>query len=137
MADLTDLPTGPITKLAATAYFLAGLTAGNDLYVWGHAGRCPLRLPGGQQLTDTPTPVVLDDEQDIADVAVGDAHMLVLTCDGEVYGTGDNGRGQLGLGPETRSVEGWVRIEVEGVLGEGERVVGVAAGGKCSFLIVE
>ena len=89
------------------------------------------------QLSGTPTPVVLDNEQDIADVAVGDAHMLVLTCDGEVYGTGENGRGQLGLGPGMGLVEGWVRIGLEGVLADGERVVGVAAGGKCSFLIVE
>lgn len=131
VTDLDDLPTGPITKLAAGGYLLAALTAGNDLYCWGHVGRSPT-LP---DLSDTPTPLAIDD-QDIADVAVGDAHMLVLTPDGDVYVIGDNSNGQLGL-PGTSSTKTWTRLDLGSILTAGQRVTGVAAGPRNSFLIVQ
>ncbi|KAH6848306.1 regulator of chromosome condensation 1/beta-lactamase-inhibitor protein II [Chaetomium sp. MPI-CAGE-AT-0009] len=130
VTDLDDLPTGPITKLAAGGYVLAALTAGNDLYCWGHAGRSQVL----DDLSDTPSPVVIDDK-DIADVAVGEAHMLVLTTDGEVYVVGNNTNGQLGL-PGIASTREWTRIDLASVLGVGESVTGVAAGPRNSFLIV-
>jgi len=131
VTDLDDLPTGPITKLAAGGYLLAALTAGNDLYCWGHAGRSPV-LP---DLSDTPTPVVIDD-QDIADVAVGVAHMLVLTLDGDVYVIGDNSNGQLGLSGVS-STKTWTRLDLGSILTAGQIVTGVAAGPRNSFLIVQ
>ncbi|KAH6622799.1 regulator of chromosome condensation 1/beta-lactamase-inhibitor protein II [Chaetomium tenue] len=132
VTDLDDLPTGPITKLAAGGYVLAALTAGNDLYCWGHAGRSPMfdELP----LEDAPNPVVIDDK-DIVDVAVGEAHMLVLTADREVYVIGSNRNGQLGL-PGVASTRSWMRIDLASVLGTGETVTGVAAGPRTSFLRV-
>ncbi|KAK4155085.1 E3 ubiquitin-protein ligase HERC2 [Chaetomidium leptoderma] len=137
VTDLDDLPTGPITKLAAGGYLLAALTAGHDLYCWGgHAGRAPFL---GPDLSDTPAPVVIDDK-DIADVAVGEAHMLVLTIEGEVYVIGDNANGQLGLPGGLSSVKIWTRIDLGSVLGgdAGESVVtGVAAGPRNSFLMVQ
>ncbi|KAK3304598.1 regulator of chromosome condensation 1/beta-lactamase-inhibitor protein II, partial [Chaetomium strumarium] len=132
VTDLEDLPTGPITKLAAGGYVLAALTAGNDLYCWGHAGRSPMLL---QDLPDTPGPVVIDD-RDIVNVAVGGAHMLVLTADREVYVTGDNASGQLGL-LEVRSTSTWARVDLGSVLAAEDGVVtGVVAGPRNSFLIV-
>ncbi|KAK4242100.1 E3 ubiquitin-protein ligase HERC2 [Achaetomium macrosporum] len=129
--DLEDLPTGPVIKLVAGGYVLAALTAGNDLYCWGHAGRSPIL----HDLSDTPSPVVIDDK-DIVDVAVGDAHMLALTADGEVYVTGDNANGQLGL-PGVRSTTTWTRIDLGSVLDAEEAVVtGLVAGPRNSFLIV-
>jgi alpha-tubulin suppressor-like RCC1 family protein len=127
--DLADLPTGPITKLAAGGYLLAALTAGNDLYCWGHAGRCAMLA----DLSDTPSPVVINDH-DILDVAVGDAHMLVLTTDRQVYVIGDNANGQLGL-PGVSATRTWTRIDLGSVLGAGEFVTGVAAGPRSSFLV--
>lgn len=130
MTDLDDLPTGPVTKLAGGGYVLAALTAGGDLYCWGHAGRSTY-LDG---LSDAPAPVVVVDDKDVVDVAVGDAHMLVLTDDGEVYVLGDNANGQLGL-PGVAAAETWTRVDLASVLAEGEAVAGVAAGPKSSFLI--
>ncbi|KAL2136673.1 hypothetical protein VTI74DRAFT_2405 [Chaetomium olivicolor] len=129
--DLEDLPTGPITKLAAGGYLLAALTAGNDLYCWGHAGRSTFP----PELSDTPTPVVIDDK-DVVDVTVGEVHMLVLTSEGEVYVIGDNTNGQLGL-PGVKSTTTWTRVNLGSVLAKGETVTGVAAGPRNSFLVVK
>ncbi|KAK4039125.1 E3 ubiquitin-protein ligase HERC2 [Parachaetomium inaequale] len=131
VTDLDELPTGPITKLAAGGYILAALTAGKDLYCWGHAGRSPLTL---DNLSDAPSPVVIDDK-DILDVAIGEAHMLVLTADRAVYVLGANTNGQLGL-PGVSSAKTWARIDLDAVLGKGEIVTGVAAGPRNSFLMV-
>ncbi|CAK7198921.1 hypothetical protein SEUCBS139899_001589 [Sporothrix eucalyptigena] len=85
---LEDLPTGPIVKLAAGGYVLAALTRGRDLYCWGgYPGRRPMVL---EDLTGEPSPIVVlvtadegnDKEADIADIGVGDGHMIVLTADG-------------------------------------------------------
>ncbi|KAK4252024.1 E3 ubiquitin-protein ligase HERC2 [Corynascus novoguineensis] len=143
--DLDDLPTGPVTKLAAGGYVLAAITAGNDLYCWGHAGRSPLVLPpdrDGGGLSDAPSPVVVIDndngnDKDVIDVAVGAAHMLVLTAEGEVYVIGDNANGQLGLPAGVSATETWTRVDLAPVLAEGENVMGVAAGPRNSFLIAQ
>ncbi|KAH6621391.1 regulator of chromosome condensation 1/beta-lactamase-inhibitor protein II [Chaetomium sp. MPI-SDFR-AT-0129] len=149
LSSLSDLPTGPITKLAAGGYVLAALTAGNDLYIWGHAGRFPFL--GGDILSGTPCPVIIttagndegdDDERDaeekdIIDVAVGSSHILVLTTDREVFVIGQNGNGQLGVPGVVKSTRRWTRVDLGSVLGVGEVVTGVVAGPRSSFLVVE
>ncbi|KXX79981.1 E3 ubiquitin-protein ligase HERC2 [Madurella mycetomatis] len=139
--DLSDLPTGPVTKLAAGGYFLAALTAGDDLYCWGHAGRSPIlgdlfSNSDADVDTDRPNLVVIGQDNDVADIAVGDAHLVALTSDGEVYVIGDNGNGQLGL-PGKASARSWTWISLETILGTNQSIVtGVAAGPKSSFLVV-
>lgn len=129
VAALQDLPTGPITKIAAGGYMLATLTAGNDLYLWGgHPGK--KTVPA--DITDEPTPVVID-EKDIADVAVGEAHFIVLTTTGSVYVIGDNGNGQVGL--PASSLDSWSQVDLK--LQGGRRAVGVAAGPRNSFIVVK
>lgn len=125
---LQDLPTGPISKIAAGGYLLAALTTGNDLYIWGgHPGR--KTVPAG--ISDEPTPVDIE-ENDIADVAVGETHIIVLTTDGDVFVIGENGNGQLGL--PSKSEESWRRVLLD--LQDDRRVVGVQAGPRNSFLLV-
>ncbi|KAK0613765.1 regulator of chromosome condensation 1/beta-lactamase-inhibitor protein II [Immersiella caudata] len=131
VTDLSDLPTGPITKLAAGGYVLAALTAGKDLYMWGHPGRAAASGLGGLGVSDEVIPVVIEDS-DVEDVAVGEAHVVVLTTSGEVFVIGSNSNGQLGLGG-AKSAESWTRVAVE--KGDGE-IAGVAAGPKNSFLLV-
>lgn len=108
---------------------LATLTAGNDLYLWGgHPGR--ETVPA--DVSDEPTPAVIE-EQDIADVAVGEAHLIVLTTRGRVYVIGQNGNGQLGLPIE--STDSWRQIHLD--LKESRRAVGVAAGPRNSFIVIK
>lgn len=58
---------------------------------------------------------------------------MVLTTEGVVFVIGDNGNGQLGL-PD-RFVESWTRVEL--ALQDDQRVSGVAAGPKQSFILVQ
>jgi alpha-tubulin suppressor-like RCC1 family protein len=135
---LADLPTGPIIKLAAGGYILAALTQGNDLYCWGHAGRSPVvadLFSGSEDVdTDRPSPVEIAGGKDIADIAVGDAHLVALTSDGEVYVIGDNGNGQLGL-PGVTSVKAWTKVSLDISNGAKQSITGVVAGPRNSFLI--
>lgn len=125
---LKDLPTGPISKIAAGGYVLAAVTTGNDLYIWGgHPGR--KTVPA--DISDDPTPVDIE-ENDIADVAVGESHIIVLTTHGDVFVIGENGNGQLGL--LSKLEESWHRVPLD--LKDGRRVVGVQAGIRNSFLLV-
>lgn len=132
VSNLFDLPTGPITKLAAGGYVLAALTEGKDLYIWGHAGRAAAAGLTGLELSDEPEPVVIDDH-DIVDVGVGEAHVIVLTTSRDVFVIGSNGNGQLGLGREIKAVESWTKVSIEKKEVE---VVAVAAGPRNSFLVV-
>ncbi|KAK4195330.1 regulator of chromosome condensation 1/beta-lactamase-inhibitor protein II [Triangularia verruculosa] len=139
ITDLSSLPTGPIVKIAScsSGYLLAALTKGNDLYLWGHAGRCSEWYP---DIPDTPEPAVIGDEggKDVKDVAVGQAHIIVLTTDGEVWGKGDNRSGQLGLGREVEMAKEWTRLNIDFGDDNGKRKMkGVWAGEMNSFLIVE
>lgn len=40
-----------------------------------------------------------EDVEDVVDVDVGDGHVVVLTARGEVWVSGEDSWGQLGLGP--------------------------------------
>lgn len=134
--DLLDLPTGPVVKIASSAsgYVLAALTAGGDLYAWGHSGRAAAAGLGGLGVTGEVTPVVVE-EFDVADVGVGEGHVVVLTTTGEVFGIGSNGSGQLGLGEGVEGVDEWTRLGGD-VVSEGKEVVGVVAGERSTFLVV-
>ncbi|KAK4166158.1 E3 ubiquitin-protein ligase HERC2 [Cladorrhinum sp. PSN259] len=137
--DLLDLPTGPITKISAGGYTLAALTVGNDLYLWGDLGRTPTL--SSLNLSDRPDPAIVCEEgeeegKDIADVAVGVSHIIVLTTDGEVYAIGDNTNLQLGI-PGVESVKNWTRVRIDfGKQPAPCSIVGVDAGPRNSFLIV-
>lgn len=132
VTDLSDLPTGPITKLSAGGYVLAALTAGNDLYIWGHGGRAAAAGLAGLEVVDEPMPVVIEDH-DIADIAVGEAHLVALTTSGEVFVIGSNSNGQLGLGREVEAVDSWTKVSVE----KQTAFVSVAAGPRSSFLLAK
>lgn len=95
-------------------------------------GRASAAGLGGLGVSGEVTPVVVE-EYDVADVGVGEGHVVVLTTTGEVFGIGSNGSGQLGLGEEVEAVDEWTRI---GGGGEGREVVGVVAGERSTFLVV-
>lgn len=127
--DLNDLPTGNVVKIAANGYMLAALTDAGDLYCWGGH---PARPPIIEGLNGIPNLVDIDGK-DIADVAVGDSHMIVLADDDRVMVIGNNTNGQLGLPAEKATT--WTEVPLE--LGEESTVMAVRAGPKTSFLIIE
>lgn len=64
--------------------------------------------------------------------------MLVLTTYGELYVIGENGNGQLGLGEGKRERCGeWRLVDLGFEEGSTKKCVGVRAGYKCSFALVE
>ncbi|KAI0016622.1 regulator of chromosome condensation 1/beta-lactamase-inhibitor protein II [Xylariomycetidae sp. FL0641] len=126
---LLDLPSGKITKVAAGGYTLLALTEGNDLYAWGgHPGR-PAIL---EDLSRNPMPVVVE-ENDIRDCAAGEAHIVVLTTEGEVYVIGGNSNGQLGLPVATTG--SWSKVPP--LSGTAHSIIGVHAGQRSSFAIAQ
>ncbi|KLU89679.1 hypothetical protein MAPG_08649 [Magnaporthiopsis poae ATCC 64411] len=135
VTDLEDLPTGKIKKIAAGGYLLAALTMGGDLYCWGgHPGRKAI-IEGSEDMLSGPVPVVVDEDADVADVAVGESHLIVLTDRNDVFVIGEDTNGQLGLGKDgSASVRSWTRVELPQSLVQLQEIVGVAAGARCSFI---
>lgn len=127
--DLTELPTGPITKISSGGYITGALTSGHDLYIWGgRAGQDEL-FPW---LSGEPTPVELD--VDVQDFAVGNDHLIVLSTTGKLFVVGQGGSGQLGLGKCMKKEE-WMEVVLP--LKENQQVVSVHAGYKTSFIVID
>jgi alpha-tubulin suppressor-like RCC1 family protein len=129
--DLTDLPTGPIKKLSSGGYVTAVLTEGNDLYVWGGRAGQPKLL---EDLSDSPMSVDIEGV-DVLDVAIGDNHILALSADHRLFVVGAGGNGQLGLGPDVKELGDWKEVSLP--LKAGQKIVGVHAGYKNSFVLVK
>ncbi|KAL8366051.1 hypothetical protein RB595_004707 [Gaeumannomyces hyphopodioides] len=136
VTDLEDLPTGKIKRIAAGGYLLAALTTGGDLYCWGgHPGRKAIIDDSSEDMLSGPVPIVVDEDADVADVAVGESHLIVLTDRGGVFVIGENTNGQLGLGRDgPASARSWTRVELPRPLAQAREIVGVAAGSRCSFI---
>ncbi|KAL8397757.1 hypothetical protein RB594_004459 [Gaeumannomyces avenae] len=136
VTDLEDLPTGKIKWIAAGGYLLAALTTGGDLYCWGgHPGRKAIIGDSSEDMLSGPVPVVVDEDADVTDVAVGESHLIVLTDRADVFVIGENSNGQLGLGKDRSvSARSWTRVELPQPFPQVREIVGVAAGPRCSFI---
>ncbi|KAM3074311.1 hypothetical protein ACMFMF_006327 [Clarireedia jacksonii] len=147
----SSLPFSPsmhILKISSGGSLTGILTSTHDLYIWGCNPHpfIPELNPSSTSYIDAAdeenpfAPVPIDVEgKDVADFAVGENHILVLTMDGMLYGIGEGGNGQLGLGDERGRCEEWRVLDV-GLGKEGKckkRCVGVGAGYKCSFVLVQ
>jgi len=102
------------------------LTFANDVYFWGRAGE-PKDLFSG-----SPTPLDLDG-YDIRDVSVGFNHTIVLTTEGNIFIVGEGTNGQLGA--DIKRTENWKQLIIP--IQDQRRIVGVHAGYKNTFLLVE
>lgn len=113
----------PISKISCGARFTVAIGINGDLWSWG-AGECGQLGSGRCTKREVPTKILIYSTLEsnsegtqvvaesgkntsslckIVDIACGDAHVLAVGCDGNVYGWGMNKRGQLGLGDsETR-----------------------------------
>jgi alpha-tubulin suppressor-like RCC1 family protein len=94
-ALVSNLSAVTVKAIGAGAEHSLALAADGQVYAWGRpnggalgfAGLSPVRVP--QAVTALTKPVT--------QMAAGDRHSLFLTADGEVYASGINSAGQLGL----------------------------------------
>ncbi len=135
----------PIAKVATGGWITAALSRDKDLYVFGGRPgeekrmKCLPMLNSGEDVSL----VDLEGEVDVRDVGVGAGHVVALTEKGTVWGVGENGTGQLGMGGETVEErkerafqEDWVRLGGDEVWGK-DKVVGVEAKDWGTFVLVE
>ena len=103
---------GKVTKIDAYQYMTIILNQAGEVYVWGYGyGANPVKLNFNKKIIDVAGNVVLAENRraydltgnnsygkDLVKISVGNGHYLGLTADGEVYGWGYNGYGELGNG---------------------------------------
>jgi regulator of chromosome condensation len=101
------------------------LTAEHDLYLWG--------VDEFLHLDGQPTPLDLGD-LDILDVGVGGSHVIILTSDRRVLVIGKGQNGQLGMGEGVEELQEWREVDLK--LAAGWKPLQVAAGPRCSFVLL-
>lgn len=135
VADLDHLlDHDPIQHIAAAGYAVAALTRSGDVYMWGqHPPSRTGEQPFFPNLSDISSYTEIGGGKDIQDVALGEAHAIALTRQGELYVVGSNRSGQLGI-PAIASTDQWTHLAFNPP--NGFRVTGVAAGPNTSFVLV-
>jgi alpha-tubulin suppressor-like RCC1 family protein len=92
------VPLVAVTQVAGgSSGFCLALTRYGQVYGWGSNAFSQLGLPGGGALSIA-TPIEIKPGFSIDRIAAGSAHAIAHCLDGNVYGWGYNGRGQLGTG---------------------------------------
>jgi alpha-tubulin suppressor-like RCC1 family protein len=133
---LVSLPgaTGPVSAIAAGAYFSLAATSSGQLYAFGENVYGQLGNPTND-LTDepnpTPTLVTLPGEVGpVIQVAAGQDHSLALTASGQLYAFGMNAYGQLGIpaGPEYPTIEAHPTPTLVHLPSAAGRIIRIAAG---------
>ncbi|TQW00010.1 hypothetical protein V2A60_005423 [Cordyceps javanica] len=131
--DLVQLQ-DPVKHISACGYATAALTKMGSVYIWGqHPPSRKKERPFLPDLFAFANCTDIADGRDIEDFALGETHAIALTSDAEVYVTGNNENGQLGM-PSITSTRTWTRLEF--YLPQCSRIIGVAAGPHTSFLLV-
>ena len=107
-----------IVSIIASELGAMALSADAKLFTWGWNYRGA--LGNGSEVTWTNVPVAVDMSgalagKTVAALGAGNAHYLVATSDGKVFGWGDGGYGQLGQGGSTASSTP-VAVNMSGVL---------------------
>ena len=105
-AEIDKDPSLIVSSIAAGARHSAFLCEGTgNLYMFGLATSGQLGL--GKECIDRafkPAKVELGRTQ-VAKVALGDTHSLILTADGNLMTTGANDKYQLGINPDKRDLK--------------------------------
>jgi alpha-tubulin suppressor-like RCC1 family protein len=100
---------GPITQIAAGAFFSLAVTSTGQLYAFGENDYGQLGNPTNEVPLEphpTPTLVTLPDEVGpVTQIAAGNDHSLALTSTGQLYAFGENRFGQLGNATNDRTQE--------------------------------
>lgn len=86
-----------VAQVAGGAHHSAAITTEGQLFTWGEGaqGQLGRELPSGHRFDGVPR--VVEIEGEVAQVACGFAHTLILTAEGAVYGCGNNLSNQIAL----------------------------------------
>jgi alpha-tubulin suppressor-like RCC1 family protein len=122
------LPSGVVaTQIGAGASVGMAVSSSGTAYWWGYVGGAEASsgLPTvPPSAADTPQAVALPGGVLASGVSAGEADAYVLGQNGQVYGWGDNGIGELGNGTTTSSTS-----PVEALLPSGQTIASISAGG--------
>jgi alpha-tubulin suppressor-like RCC1 family protein len=138
---LVDLPgaTGPVTEVAAGAYFSLAVTSTGQLFAFGSNERGQLGSSVNNDVSvPNPTPTLVDlpsGSGAVTRVAAGDGFALVLTSSGQLYGFGENQYGQLGSTVDNLSSAADPTPELVSLPGADGPVVQIAAGFNHSLVL--
>jgi len=93
---LPEIENDPLASIYAGYNFSMGISKDGNLYAWG--GNDSNQLGSEDSIISEPTPVELPSK--VVTVACGGSHTVTLSTDlHTVYTFGQNGTGQLGIGP--------------------------------------
>lgn len=112
--------------------FCVALARYGTVFAWGSNDFSQLGLPAGGALSIA-TPVSIDAGGAIDAIAAGSAHCIAHSQDGNVYGWGYNGRGQLGIGSIGVAQSNPIRMD-RGPDNMGD-ISELAAGGNSSVMV--
>jgi alpha-tubulin suppressor-like RCC1 family protein len=128
---------GPVTQVAAGAFFSLAVTSAGQLYAFGDDARGELGVaPDGSIANPTPTLVTLPGESGpVVRVAAGSYFSLVVTATGQLYAFGENDYGQLGDAKNKKPLEPHPTPTLVTLPGESGPVVQVAAGSDHSLAL--
>ncbi len=122
-----DLPSGVVaTEIGAGASFGMAVSSAGTAYYWGYIGGAEAgvgipTVPAGTE--PTPQAISLPEGVLASAVSGGEADAYVLGQNGQVYGWGDNGVGELGNGTTTSST-----TPVEALAPSGQTVTSISSG---------
>jgi alpha-tubulin suppressor-like RCC1 family protein len=129
----THAPLMGATEVACgSSGFCVALSRLGTVFGWGSNAFSQLGLPAGGALSIA-TPIVVSPGFSIERIAAGSAHCIAHSLDGNIYGWGYNGRGQLGTG-STSVAQATPVVMNEGPDGM-DGIVDLAAGTNFSVMV--
>jgi alpha-tubulin suppressor-like RCC1 family protein len=130
---------GPVTQVAAGAFFSLAVTSSGQLYAFGENSGGQLGDTTNDKTSEpnpTPTLVTLPGEVGpVIQVAAGYRHSLAVTSSGQLYAFGENGSGQLGDTTHNKTGEPNPTPTLVSLPGEVGQVTQVAAGAFFSLAV--
>lgn len=131
--DNSSAPLAGVSQIACgSSGFCLALTRYGTVFGWGSNEFSQLGLPAGGSLS-VARPVGIDPTGSIDAIGVGSAHAVAHSRDGNVYGWGYNGRGQLGTG--STSVAQYPPVVMSGGRDGMNNISDLAAGANFSVMI--
>ena len=91
------------TEISAGGWFCAGIDDKGKIYTWGSNGHNAL---GNVSISGSisESPVLVSKDGSTTQISAGERQVLAIDYDGQAYGWGDNGGGQLGVNSDNDTI---------------------------------